>query len=461
MAEQTTSRRDERRDDRRGGRVSARHRAENHKGGYDKTTLNINSDTPLFQLKQEGARRIDIIPYRVSKGNPYADAGTLHFERTYWAHRGIGVDENSYVCPKKTTGAPCPICEARAKLAKDPDADEDALKDLAPKERQLFNVIDLDDRDRGVQVFDVSYHLFGKRLDKEVKSEPDEYEFFADLREGLSLKLGVEEGTFGGGGYYEVATIGFKARKEQYGDDVLDQVYDLDAMLKVLPYDKLKAIFLQIEDKPADDSGDGDAPPARQQRQRPPADDAGDDAPPPRQQQQRRQAPAQQDADDAPPPRQQRQAPPPADDDWDDQPPAPARPQGQQQGQQQRRQPPPDDGDGQDDGPPPKPRQQQQRQAPPPADDDWDDAPPPAQPAKAKQQQRPPADDAPPPRQQRQRQAPPADDGGDDAPPPKPRQGAKQQAPPPADDGDDWDKDWDDAPPPKQQGNKQRRQADE
>jgi len=241
--------------------VTAKRRSEQHKVGFETTSLNLPEGAKLFSLKSDKAVRLDILPYIVGKGNPWADEGTLHYERTFWVHRGIGVDQSSYICLRKTCNEKCPICEYRAKLSKDPDADEDLIKDLAPKERQLFNVIDTRDRDKGVQLWDISFHLFGKSLDARIRNadEDDGYENFAELEDGFTLKLGIEEGHYGKISFYSVETIDFKPRKEDYDEDILEEVYCLDELLNIIPYKELKQILLQTEDDDDDDK-DEDKP---------------------------------------------------------------------------------------------------------------------------------------------------------------------------------------------------------
>jgi len=230
-------------------RVSARKRAETHRSGLQSTSLDFPEGVQLFKLDSDKTRRIDIIPYVVGSGNPEADKGEWHYERTYFVHYGVGPDNDKYVCLAKTLKKPCPICEHRAELTRDPDADEKEIKELAPKERQLFNVIDADNKEDGVQLWEMSYHLFGKLLDKAVRDadEDEDFEYFSDPETGFTLKLGVEEKSIGSNNFYEVKTIMFKNRAEQYDDDIVKESYCLDELVKIEPYEKVKAAFLQIE----------------------------------------------------------------------------------------------------------------------------------------------------------------------------------------------------------------------
>jgi hypothetical protein len=248
--------------------------------------VNTPDDVQLFQLDKPGIRRIDILSYKVGKGNPWAKQGEKHYERTFWTHVNVGPDGKRYVCPAKTVNKRCPICEEWNALQRtgDEDLSEEELKkkinSLAPKERQLFNVIDVEARDKGVQIWDFSYHLFGKLLDAELKNadEDEDFAFFCDLADGYTLKLGVGEKSFMGRQFREVETISFKARKD-YPEEILDDLHCLDDLLIIQPYDKLKALFHQIE--VTDDDDDDDEPEEKPRRSRREKEPEPDDEPEP------------------------------------------------------------------------------------------------------------------------------------------------------------------------------------
>ena len=319
------------------GRLSARRRAETHKSGYESTSLKLPKEVKLFKLDKEGTRRVDILPYRATIANPMVrdgliEEGDLYFERTFYVHRGIGPNQDTYVCPAKSANQRCPICEYRAKLAKDPESDEEQIKALAWKERQLWNVIDLDAPDEGVQLWDISYHLFGKLMDKAVRdADPDEdFEYFPDLANGKTLKLGIAEKSFAGRNFYEVQTIGFKPRKRNYDESILDDVYCLDDLIQVLPYEKLKSILFMTEESRVDDEEEEERPrkkssasgAAKSTKGAPSSasdDDDDEDEPPVRKK--RTKAPVDDDEDEPPVRKKKSKTKPPKDskdDDFDD-----------------------------------------------------------------------------------------------------------------------------------------------
>jgi len=306
--------------------TSARERAEKQSSGYTQTYLKVPDGIQLFKPKS-GTMMLDILPYEAGEDNPWAEPGNMHWERTYWAHRGIGANSDTYVCPRMTRKQKCPICEFRMALVKKgDDGDEDLIKDLSPKQRQLFNVRNLKDPDKGFQLWDISYHLFGKALDARLRNsdEDDEWDKFFFIEEGTTLRVGFAEKSFGGATFYEAETIDFKARKQPYDDEVLEQVQCLDELLIVPSYKELKDAFLEAKksDEDEDDEDEEETPPKKKKRKAPVDEDEDEDedeeTPPPKK---KRKAPVDEDEDDEedePPPAKKKLGKKSAKDDWDD-----------------------------------------------------------------------------------------------------------------------------------------------
>lgn len=232
--------------------------------GFTSSYLKLPKGVSLFQPK-EGVKYIDILPYQTGEGNPMAEPGSLYWERTFWVHRNIGPNQETFVCPAKVLKKRCPICEARAKLMKnEPDEDEEQLaKDLLPKERQVFNVIDKKQADKGVMLWDMSFFTFGEVLQKELRDaeEDDGWDLFFTADQGFTLKVGFGEDSFGKGSFLRADTVHFKKRAEQYEvEAILEQTHCLDDLLVILPYDKLKSIFLQAADDDEEDEEEDDGP---------------------------------------------------------------------------------------------------------------------------------------------------------------------------------------------------------
>lgn len=245
--------------------VSAKRYVTEHKTGFSRESIDIPEGAPMWSPKEKGIYRIDVIPYVVGKGNRFADEGELYYERTYWTHKGMGDSKDSYTCLQMTFNKPCPICEYRTKLANDPDSDPKLVKMLKPKERQLWNIIDLSDRDKGPQIWEVSHHLFGKHLIEKIKADDENegYDTFADLEKGKTLKItATEEHGDGAMKWISFAGIDFKPRAKTYDDDMSEKAYCLDKMPKNVPYEQLRKKFFQ-EPEDQGDLDEDDNPPTK------------------------------------------------------------------------------------------------------------------------------------------------------------------------------------------------------
>lgn len=242
--------------------VSARDWIDQHgSGGW--TSLNIPEGAKLFKADREEDRYFDFVPFITGEGNPQCPPDRLYFQRTYWCHRNIGPNNETYICLAKTFGERCPVCEHRVELDRNTDrGDKQAQAEivaLLAQERQLYNIVDVTTRESeeiGVQIWDISWHLFGKFLKAKIdrSRREDEYDLFADPDNGFTLKLGFLKRKIGERGqpFYEASDIEFHRRKDPLLDKYLDQAYCLDKVPKHVSYDKLRSVFLQL---PSDENG--------------------------------------------------------------------------------------------------------------------------------------------------------------------------------------------------------------
>lgn len=241
--------------------VSAQRMAETSMGKASKAYKMPPGAKPFIIDKAE-TYEISIVAYEAGPGNPSADEGELAVGRSYWAHRGIGPNNETYCCPAKTFSKPCAVCDYRGEINnRSPRNDKEAkeqdelVKSLLPKQRQLFNVINHKAKEDEVLVFDYSYHLFGKHLFS--KSERrTEYRTFADPEEGHILTVGAVKETMGKNSFYNCTDIEF-AKRKPLSDDVQKAAHNLDKMLVCPGYDELKAALHggteedEPEEKPA------------------------------------------------------------------------------------------------------------------------------------------------------------------------------------------------------------------
>lgn len=215
-----------------------------------------------FYKPEEGTNKIDIIPYIIKTDNhpQREEAGMEKGYEDYlldiWVHSFVGPMEESFLCLKKTFGKPCPICEEAALMRKNGE-DEDEVKALKPSRRVFYNVIDVDDRDKGIQIFESSHYLFEKELLEEAESNGDgEIITFADIEEGSTIAFRAAEETGGKYKYLKFKSFKFKERKENYEEDILEESYSLDELMVIPVYEDVHNAFHGIADDESENSSD-------------------------------------------------------------------------------------------------------------------------------------------------------------------------------------------------------------
>lgn len=220
--------------------------------GGTSALFNLPEDAEFFKEKK-GKFLIDIIPYEVTKpGHPdEVEPGDIWYKRPFFVHFGIGTAEKAYICPR-SVGQKCPICEYRERLMKeDFDEHKEVIDALKPRVRVLYNVRVLNsskyDEDK-VYLWQIAFANFQKQLNTEIREGEEEWADFPDPEVGYTLKVRFVEESFQGRKFLQADRIDFIERDEPIPDEILEQAYPLDDILKVLPYEKLEEIFWESAD---------------------------------------------------------------------------------------------------------------------------------------------------------------------------------------------------------------------
>ena len=209
-----------------------------------------DGDHEYFSPKK-GNMSLVVVPYEVAlKNHPdRIPVGDIWCRMPVKIHYSVGVEEQAVICPK-TVGKRCPICEDRVEKLKCARTDEekDAAWAMKAQDRELYNVVDLDDLDSGVQFWDVALGNFGNLFSEEIDAGQEEYDLFYDPDEPYSVEVRFKQDSFGGNKFLKAAKIDFE-ETEAMEDDWLDDAIPLDQSLVILDYAELLALHLGLDDE--------------------------------------------------------------------------------------------------------------------------------------------------------------------------------------------------------------------
>jgi len=269
--------------------------------------LNLPEDMKMFKEQIDERVYLDIIPYIVSDEHhmdreedyDIATPGEIWYKKPYKIHRNIGPNNEAVVCPT-TFGKRCPICEYRQKLFKD-GADKELTRALNTSLRNLYIVIPIGHKkyEEVPHIWDISQHNFQNLLNKEL-DEDEDYETFPGLEDGLTLKIRFDEASVATTKFAEATRIDFKERDEAYGEEILEDVPDLDTLLKVHSYKELETMLYEYDEV---DDEDEDEKETRKYRD---ADDDEDESPKKSYRKKKDASPEDDDEDENPKPKRRK-----------------------------------------------------------------------------------------------------------------------------------------------------------
>ena len=192
-----------------------------------------------------GDHIIDILPYLAGSKNPRRRKGKAAYIVDIFVHRGVGPNEDQYVCLSKSYNESCPICEYRMERVKEGDATEEEIKALKPSRRAIYAIWDGDDQKKGVQIWEVAHWFMenpiqsiAKKKGRAGKGDTGHVDF-PHPDEGKSVA-------------FEIKTIGknrdyvghqFVDRDEAIPDEILEATPIVDELLYIPSYDEVHAAF--------------------------------------------------------------------------------------------------------------------------------------------------------------------------------------------------------------------------
>lgn len=254
-------------------------------------TKDLDSDKIFFK-PVKGKNLIDVIPFIAATDNsPRCKKGEIDYLLDVYVHRSVGPGHDNFLCLQKNYKKPCPICEHVEELKKDGE-DEELIKELKPKRRVVYNVIDLNAEKQNIQLFETSHFKFEKEIQEEAETDEDgELVIFFDPEDGMSVSFKGVESSFNKKEFIEIKKVSLVDREDQYKESIVEKAIALDSLLVIPTYDEVAAAFFGTEtedDQPKkskakdeDDGEDDDDRPIKKKKQPEPEDDDDDDEPAP------------------------------------------------------------------------------------------------------------------------------------------------------------------------------------
>lgn len=220
--------------------------------------------TKFHKITKEGNYGVDIIPHRVkNKSHPAVRDGAAIGETVYgfqyWRHANVGPEKLMVVCPLKTFGHKCPICELADQMKAEHGYKSKEYTDLAPKSRVIYNVVLPEDDKEEVLLMDESWALFEKEMILASKNKAarkgKDYIRFADVEEGYTVFFAVERQKLGTFEFNKYSTFDFEKRDEAHDVSIIKKTISPDEYITEMSYEQLEALLNgdSFEDAEAED----------------------------------------------------------------------------------------------------------------------------------------------------------------------------------------------------------------
>ena len=232
------------------------------KGFSGKRLLDTSGlDEVKFWRPEKGNKNkvsLDIIPYVVqTKHHPQKiKPGYNDYRLDVFVHRYIGPGDDTFLCLKKTFGKPCPICEHEESLQE--SGQKKASEGFKAKRRCVYNIIDMNDIDAGIQLFEESYWLFEKEMLEEAETSEDQVITFSDLEDGRNVRFRPKTDSYEGNSFFKYKSFTFPERDEAYEDDFDEEAYCLDELMIIPTYEEMQAALKGEGEDEDEDEVDND-----------------------------------------------------------------------------------------------------------------------------------------------------------------------------------------------------------
>lgn len=233
--------------------------------------------------KDENPYFLNILPYLAGPHDPNCQENEDTYVLITKCHNiETANGRMNVICPRAmfpNKNLPCPICEKRLEVMQNDPENEKLIASLKVKERELYyiqNVTSVDEKNKGIQIMEVSAFFMGWKLKELVKPQKggvgvkgsQKYIDISDQENGRTVKFKVSEKTTKDGTMPDWSAHELVLR-DPIEDEIIDKILDLpplDELITVKTYNELLAL---INNEEHDEAGNDKKEDSKKQEEKP------------------------------------------------------------------------------------------------------------------------------------------------------------------------------------------------
>lgn len=203
-----------------------------------------------FYITQEWFKDMKMKSGRRPEGK--SDVGYLSYKFEIPCHRGVGPNNEWWLCNFEAFGKPCVMCEEKFAEFDKPKAEQDekVWRPLMPSWRDFYNIYDYNNPDKDIHPFEISYAHFEDALLQAIELDDDELLCPWDPDDGKIIEFKAKEEKFKSYSYAKPleGSFAFAERDQPYTDEDLERAWSFDKYLYIPKYDELAKAYYGVED---------------------------------------------------------------------------------------------------------------------------------------------------------------------------------------------------------------------
>ena len=224
--------------------------------GFEK----INFYKPKKSANARDLNRIDIVPFQISRSDyckfksekgkvlVNKEVGDVEYKLEVPIHKRVGIDKTQdVVCLKRLLGKTCVICDENQRLYSEGKIEE--AKSYYPSWRVFYNVIDLNEPAKGIQIWATTVFEVEADLQSLANLGQGKQVRYAHPTEGEEIHFFGKKRVFAGKESVLPTNFQFVSRESEYDEGILLEAYPLDKMLVLPTKEEVEQIFYSSGDE--------------------------------------------------------------------------------------------------------------------------------------------------------------------------------------------------------------------